>query len=160
MKKLLILMAFVAITISGFSQGPWRGFLRPVTHQQFVNRLNATCPLNTSVEPSSLWYFRPAIEISATQLTYDRTSKEWSSSSLTSAGLGLGYQHYIDNNGTPYNNYGFNLLMLLGAVPTETTSASVSFAGTVSAFRLINVGGGYNVTTKNPFILLAVTYNF
>jgi hypothetical protein len=50
--------------------------------------------------------------------------------------------------------------MLLGAVPTETTSASVSFAGTVSAFRLINVGGGYNVTTKNPFILLAVTYNF
>jgi hypothetical protein len=159
MKKLLILMAFVAITISGFSQSAWDGFLRPVTHQQFENRLAAN-PLKAVATGSSVWLFRPAIEISATQLVYDRTTKDWASSSFTSAGVGLGYQHYVDNNGTPYNNYGFNLLILFTAIPTETSPASVSFAGTFSALKFIDIGGGYNATTKNPFVLLGISYNF
>lgn len=159
MKKLLILMAFVAITISGFSQSAWDGFLRPVTYQQFKNHVTANS-LKQATAGSSVWLFRPAIEISATQLIYDRSTKDWTSSSFTSAGLGLGYQHYIDNNGTPYNNYGFNLLMLFTAIPTETSPASISFAGTFSALKFIDVGGGYNVTTKNPFVLLGITYNF
>ena len=160
MKKLLVLMAFVAISISTFSQGAWTGFFQPVGHQQFETRLKGIASLRGTAVTSSVWLFRPAIEISATQLVYDRTSKQWSSSSFTSAGLGLGYQHYVDNNGVPYNNYGFNLLLLVNAIPTETAPASVSAAGTVSALRFIDVGGGYNFGTKNPFVLLGITYNF
>ena len=151
MKKLLVLLAFIAITISGFSQSKWDGFFKPVTRQSFDYHLKGTMSMNPNV-----WLFRPAVSLAATMLTYDKTTKDWNATAFNSVGMGIGYQHYIDNNGTPYNNFGFNALVFVNATP----EATVSFAGTVSALKFIDVGGGYNLGTQSPFILLGVKYNF
>ena len=152
MKKLLLVLAFVALTISGFAQSPWDGFFKPVNSKQFNYHLKAaSLELNPNV-----WLFRPAVSIAATMLLYDKTIKDWTASSFTSVGMGIGYQHYIDNNGTPYNNFGFNALMFVNTVP----KATISLAGTVSAMKFIDVGGGYNFGTDSPFILLGIKYNF
>lgn len=151
MKKLLVVLAFVALTISGFAQSPWDGFFKPVTEQQFNYHLKGVSAVNPNV-----WLFRPAVSIAATILTYDKTVKDWTASAFSSVGMGIGYQHYIDNNGTPYNNFGFNALMFVNAEP----EATISLAGTVSALKFIDVGGGYNLGTKSPFILMGIKYNF
>jgi hypothetical protein len=151
MKKLLILLAFVAITISGFSQSKWDGFFKPVTPQQFQNYLKGVSAVNANV-----WLFRPAVSIAATMVTYDNTTKQWNATAFNSVGMGIGYQHYIDLNGIPYNNFGFNALVFVNATP----DASLSFAGTVSALKFIDVGAGINTGTRNFFALLGIRYNF
>lgn len=151
MKKLLVLLVFIAITISGFSQSKWDGFFKPVTPQQFQSYLKGVSAANANV-----WLFRPAVSIAATMVTYDRTTKEWNATAFNSIGMGIGYQHYIDLNGSPYNNFGFNALVFVNASP----DATLSFAGTVSALKFIDVGGGYNAGTKNPFVLFGIKYNF
>ena len=152
MKKLLVVLAFVALTISGFAQSPWDGFFKPVNTKQFEYHLKG---VSEGLNPN-VWLFRPAVSIAATMLTYDRTLKDWTSTAFTSVGMGIGYQHYIDNNGIPYNNFGFNALMFVNTVP----EATISLAGTVSALKFIDVGGGFNFGTKNPFVLLGIKYNF
>jgi len=94
------------------------------------------------------------------KLMYDKELKQVSSSSFTSLGLGLGYQHYINIDGVPYNNFGFNFLMLYTAIPTETTKSGISLAGTVSALKFIDLGVGYDFDVKQIFGLMGIKYNF
>jgi hypothetical protein len=155
MKKLLILLFLVILSIASYSQSKFEGFFKPVDSYQFQKHIKDSKEAATSV-----WLFRPAVSVSAMKLTYDKTTKVWSSASFTSAGLGVGYQHYIESSGEPYNNFGFNLLLLYTAVPTEQTTAGLSLAGTISALKFIDVGGGYDFDLKKVFGLLGIKYNF
>lgn len=151
----MIIILLLGTGLLANAQSPWSGFFRPVDKRTFATRL-----AETKAGASSVWLFRPAVEISAVQITYDKTDKQWKSNALSSAGMGIGYQHYIESNGVPYNNFGFNLLMLFNYVPTETSDAGVSVAGTVSALKFIDVGAGYNFQLKAPFILTGIKYSF
>ena len=91
---------------------------------------------------------------------YDTELKQVSSASFTSLGLGLGYQHYVNVDGLPYNNFGFNFLMLYTAIPTETTKSGISLAGTVSALKFIDIGVGFDFDVKQIFGLMGIKYNF
>lgn len=158
MKKLIILLAFITFAVTAASQSPWDGFFKPFGVQAFDKRV-AVKGLVKAVNPS-VWVFRPAVELSAMKLTYDKNSKLWSSASFTSVGLGVGYQHYITVDELPYNNFGFNLLMLYNAIPTETAEAGISIAGTVSALKFIDIGIGYDFQMKAGFGLMGIKYNF
>jgi hypothetical protein len=158
MKKVIILLAFIAFAATAASQSPWEGFFKPFGIQSFDKRV-AVKGLVKAVNPS-VWMFRPAVELSAMKLSYDKDTKQWNSSSFTSVGMGIGYQHYITVDEVPYNNFGFNLLMLYNAVPTETAEAGISLAGTVSALKFIDVGVGYDFQMKVVFGLMGIKYNF
>ena len=80
--------------------------------------------------------------------------------SFNSMGTGISYNHYIDRDGLPYSNYGFNLLMLFSYDPGAEAAANLQIAGTVTAFQLVNVGVGYSPQLKKPFILTGVTFTF
>lgn len=140
------------VTAIGFSQDHWKGFFKPVDKNLITLKTKEVTP--------SVWLFRPAVEISALQLTYNKTTKGFDASSLKQAGAGIGYQHFVESNGLPYNNFGFNALLLFDLIPTETTNAGVSGALTVSALQFLNVGAGYNITAKKFFILTGITFNF
>lgn len=157
MKKLIILLAFIAFAATAIAQNPFDGFFRPMSNQHF-DKMVAQKGLKADV--SKLWAFRPALEISAMKLSYDKDSKQWSSASFTSVGMGIGYQHYIYVDQIPYNNFGFNLLMLYNAVPTETAEAGISLAGTVSALKFLDVGIGFDFQMKVGFGLMGIKYNF
>ena len=155
MRKLIVLLFFVGLTLTGYSQSKFDGFFQPVTKGKFVVKTKAMTPGS-----ENLWLFRPAVSVSAIKLTHDKDTKQWTSSSFTSAGFGLGFQHYIDNGETIYNNFGFNLLMLYTAVPTETTETGISLAGTISALKFLDFGVGYDFDLKQVFGLMGIKYNF
>ena len=148
MRKLFVLI-LLGISLAGYSQS----FLKPVDNTVFAKKLSTA-----GVTTSGVWVFRPAVEVSAIKISYD--NKQFISSSFTSAGVGVGYQHYIQVDGSPYNNYGVNLLMLYTAIPTESALTGMSFAVTFSALKFIDIGGGYDLQLKQPFGLLGAKYNF
>jgi hypothetical protein len=168
-KIIFLAILFSGIELSGSAQhptprqqvpdkvknDPWSGFFAPVDKNLFAVR-----SLRESPSPS-VWLFRPTVGISAMQLTPSSVEgKVFDVSSFQSVGAGMSYQHFVDYNGNPYNNYGFNFLFLFDAIPRETTTLNVSVAGTMSALEFINFGVGYNLGLKKPFILTGLIYNF
>lgn len=136
-------------------QSPWQGFFQPLDKSLFTIRSIR------GIEPSSVWLFRPAVEISALQLIPSKeTGKVFDVSSFQSVGAGIGYQHFTTLNDLPYSDYGFNALILFDAIPRETTALNISTAVTVSVLQFLNLGGGYNFGMKKFFLLAGITYNF
>ena len=152
-KIILFALVLSGIGIAANAQS-WQGFFKPVSINPQAKAMSERAG------PTSVWLFRPTVEISAVQLVWNKTSKQFDATSLNSAGLGIGYQHFIDNEGVPYNNYGFNGLILFDIIPTETTSMSISGAVTVSVFQFVNAGVGFNFGLKTPFLLTGATVKF
>lgn len=157
MIRLVVFLVFITICAYVHSQEAWDGFFQPMSAQKF-DRMVASRG-DRSINPK-LWLFRPAVSISAMKLMYDKELKQVSSSSFTSLGIGAGYQHYINVDGLPYNNFGFNCLLLYSAIPTETTKSGISLAGTVSALKFIDLGIGFDFDVKQVFGLMGIKYNF
>ncbi len=106
-----------------------------------------------------LWRFQAAIV--ATELTYDKLSKQWQSSALDAVGPGVGYRYYTTNaDGTLINTFGFNFLLLLGTNMENISIASIKPALTVSAFDFLNVGVDYNIGNSKIGLLLGATVTF
>jgi hypothetical protein len=149
MMKRLIFILLLALPLTAFAQGPFSGFLKP--------KAGTIYQVKAEGDKSSEWFFRPSATITAVQFTYDKESKTFVSSTFSSAGMGLGYQHYVEHNGTLVNNYGFNGLLMFDASQGD---AGIALAGTVNALQFVNVGAGYNFSGKQFFILTGVVYNF
>jgi len=150
MKKLLIFV-FLMIGLSGMAQKPLKAFLSPVPNDLFKSALTIDRDI-TSDYKASVWMLRPYIGVTAIHWNWDKDSKQFNASAFNSFGLGAGWQHFIEVNGQPYNNYGANALLILG----EQVSAAVTF----SAFSLFNFGAVYNITLKQPGILTGVKIIF
>lgn len=150
MKKIILISVLFLATIVAMGQNHFRGFFKPVSYDTPAVKARA---LGT---PVNVWLFRPAVSLSAVQFTWNKDLKQFNSEVFSSTGMGIGYQHYIEVNGEPYNNFGFNALVLLNGVDPST----VSLAGTVSAFKFVSVGGGYDLGRKTWFILSGVSYSF
>lgn len=145
-----LLLSGMGLTVG--AQGRWDGFLKPVSsNAQF---------LKGPGEKSYEFKFRPAAEMTAVQILYDKETKLWTSSTFHSAGLGLGLQHYVEGTEGPVNNYGFNALLMLDATPTEDKGAGFGVAATMNIPHFVTFGGGYNFTFKKPYVLLGAVYNF
>lgn len=158
MKKLIVVFTLALFSLTLFSQSKWDGFFKPVGQEMFFSKVKGTA--GEALGTPNVWLFRPAVELSAIQLNWNKDLKGFDASAFTSAGLGVGYQHYIEVDGSPYNNYGFNALVLLDMVPTETSATGISGVLAVNALKVVSMGPGYNFTTKTFFILTGITYNF
>lgn len=163
MKKVVIISMLFLMTIVTMGQSKWSGFFKPVTT---ANNITFRTAMRNRVEEgfeaegkASVWLFRPVVTLSAVQFTWDVTSKQFNSSAFSSTGMGISYAHYIDVNNAPYNNFGFNLLVLMNTSDTENP-ASVSLAGTVSALKFVSLGAGYDLGRKVFFMLTGVSYSF
>lgn len=153
MKKLITLLFFVVLTITGFSQS----FFRPVNQEMF-KKADGTKVLTVTQK----WELRPAIAISAVQLNWNKLTKQFDASAFNSAGLGIGYQHFVElASGEPFNNFGFNGILLIGADNiTYSATPTISFAVTGSFLQYVNLGALYNFTNKAFGILTGVNLKF
>jgi hypothetical protein len=148
MKKLFLLL-LVLLPLSLVAQSRFDGF--------FDKKSGSSYQLKADGDKSFEWFFRPAATLTAVQFTYNKETKTFNSSTFSSAGVGLGYQHYVENNGVLVNNYGFNALVMLDASQID---AGIAVAGTINALQFVNIGAGYNFTGKQFFILTGAVYNF
>ena len=112
-----------------------------------------------SLENASVWMLRPSIQVTAVQLVWNKETKSFDSSPLSSIGAGVSYQHYIEANGQPFNNFGLNAFLLLGTDISQVSPASLGIATTVN-YSIVNAGIGYNFANKAPFILTGVTLKY
>jgi len=151
-KTLLIIVLISGLSLSVSAQNRWSGFFEPAS--------NSISFLKGVDEKAYEFKFRPAAEMTAVQMMYDKETKSWQSSTFHSAGIGLGLQHYVQGQNGPVNNYGFNALLMLDATPTEDKGAGFGLAATMNIPNFVNFGGGYNFTFKKPYILLGAVYNF
>jgi hypothetical protein len=159
MRKALILL-FLVISIAGNSQA-FKGFFKPVPSNLLVGsdlmRYKAD-GLNVTV---SKWVMRPAVTLSALQISKSTTpGKQVDVSSLTKAGMGLSYSHFVQQNGTPYNDFSVNAIFLFDVVPAGTTSINLSPVLTLSALQFVSVGVGYDIGANKAFGLIGINYNF
>jgi hypothetical protein len=152
MKKVILLLLLLGIFAVGQSQNRSKGFFKPVPNDLLTKGDRA---LNQSV-----WLFRPAVTLTAIQLNWNKESKGFDASALSSAGMGVSYAHFIEANGLPYNNFSVNAVMLLGADIQNPSPATISFALTGTLFEYLNLGGLYNFSTKSFGILTGVQIKF
>jgi hypothetical protein len=151
LKTILLIFMLSCFGIAANAQG----FFKPVTPAIFKSTEKSLF----ASENQSAWLLRPSVQITAVQLTWNKETKSFDSSPLSSAGAGVSYQHYINVNGNPFNNWGVNLLALLGTDLSKITPASLGFAATVNV-SIVNAGIGYNLGNKLPFILTGVVLKF
>ena len=151
MKKLIVSLVFLVITLTAFSQeSKFKGFFSPVDKDMFLVKPGQRAPLYVVK-------VRPVVSITAMSFSLKKPSTV---SSLNSLGTGISISHFVEANGEPYMNYAFNFLALFGTEIADVSPLEISLATTVSAFQYINVGIGYNFVEKYPFILTGVQFNF
>ena len=150
MKK-LILLFLLMLPLTGIAQSNLRAFWRPVRHDLFPVEVTTDRDI-TADQRASLWLPRPAFTITAIKWYYNKELGKFESSNFNSVGVGFGYQHFVATGDGPYNNYGANLLLMLG----ENICAGL----TISGFEILNIGVDYNFTLKRVEYLTGVTLKF
>lgn len=154
MKKVLLIIAVLCVTLISVDAQKWDGFFKPVT----VDRITAVDKAGVGT-----WFFRPTASIAATVFSLgfkeDGTFDGINASFLAKSGVGISYAHFVEADGEAVNNYSLNGMLLL---PTDGAT-NAAFAVSVSAFR-INAGVGYNATKgafkSNIFFLTGVNFVF
>jgi hypothetical protein len=143
MKKLIILLFLLSLPLIMSAQG----FFKPVPKNLFSEPT-----ADRTIKGTSVWLPRPAINLTAVQWNYDKVTKSFNATAFTSIGLGVGYQHFIDTPNGPFNNFGFNCMMLLG----ENISGAITFSG----LGILNFGVTYNLSVKQFGLLTGVQLKF
>ena len=157
MKKLAVLMIVLSFSVMTFGQSKWNGFFKPVTYD--TPRFREMREYSRGEFDMSIWLFRPTVSLTALQFTWDKEAKAFQSTPFSSVGMGIGYQHYIDVDNEPYNNFGLNALVLMNQSTTDDP-VTASLVVTVTALRFISVGTGYDLGRKVVFLLTGVSYSF
>ena len=151
---LVFALMLSGITLTSFAQSPNRIFAPVENDLLFKMKANGT-----AVSANHVWLPRVAAGLTAAQMYYNKETKEWNTKSLNALAFGMGYQHFIQANDKPFNDFGFNLLLLIDILPTENTQTAFSTAATVSTLEYLNFGAGYNFTLKSPFLLTTITFD-
>ena len=155
MKKVIILSFLLLLALSASSQNAFKYFFKPVP-KAFAEAKDTRQATGTSV-----WFFRPAVTVTALRFTYvNEPANPFEVSNFSNMGAGLSYQHFIDNQGTPYNNFGFSVLALFNNYPLGSGTATMSMAGTVNLLQYWNLGAGWDFSQKKFFFLTGITYSF
>lgn len=154
MKRLIVLIALIAFfAVSGASQS----LFKPVPKDLLAKEVNGVKTLTNA----SAWLWRFSAAVTATELTWDKSSKKFVSAPLSSVGPAIGYRHYVEANGVPYNDFGVNAALLLGTDINNVELASMKLAILLNAFQFVNVGACYTFNNTNHFgILLGASVNF
>lgn len=151
LKKFAIIGLLVTMSAGLSAQKVFDGFWKPKAGTEVTSQFKA------EGDQSYSWFVRPAATLTAVQFTYDKDLKTFKSSVFSSAGIGLGLQHYVEKNGVLVNNYGVNALLILDASEAQ---GGYAVAGTVNALQFVNVGAGYNFTGKQFFLLTGAVWTF
>jgi hypothetical protein len=149
LKTIVIIIGLSFFSLAASAQGSWDGFFKPKSGTPYT--------LKADGDKSVQWFFRPAANMTALQFTYNKDLETFEASTFSSAGIGLGYQHYVEHNGIIINNFGLNLLLVLDA---SQGSAGTGAAFTVNALQFVNIGLGYSISNKTLFIPIGAVWNF
>ena len=142
MKKALLIIAVLCVTLVSVDAQKWDGFFKPVT----VDRITT----DGAKEGVGTWFFRPTASIAATVFTLgyneDGTFDGINASFISKTGVGISYAHFVEADGEAVNNYSIN-----GVIMTPTDgNANLTLGITVSAYNF-SIGPAYDFVKGKPF---------
>jgi hypothetical protein len=154
MKKIILLLFFVTFAVITNAQT----IFHPVPSDIFKTHSGTF----QTVQNPSAWLWRMSAIVTATELTYEKATKQFISAPLSSVGPAIGYKHfYALPDGTPATDWGVSGALLLGMDINHIDPASMKAAILLNAFQFINVGGVYTFNNANHFgILIGASINF
>jgi hypothetical protein len=151
MKKLLMLLSLILITGAIYAQS----IFKPVPSDLFPRNRSIVA---TTDQSSSKWLLRAQVAITAININL----KTFETSSFSSIGPGIGWQHYVPGETEPFNDYGFSALFLIGQEQPEleNVKAAFSIAIVANALGWINLGPIYDTRSGQFGILTGVSLKF
>jgi hypothetical protein len=160
MKRLIIIVLILVVTLPISAQSRWKGFWKPVTtHELWVDDI--TTDGTIKADRGSLWLYRPIIQVSALSFMPTGDERIFEVGAMNSAGAGISYSNFVEIDGLPYNRFAVNGLILSGYDLKEVSPMQVSLAITATLLEKLSFGGGWNFARGKPFILtgVAITFN-
>ena len=153
MKRLILIIVFLVITLTGFSQSIWSGFFKPVRKDLFGNKY----ALTTNNLKTGSWLMRPYVHINCVSITLD---KERTVGSMDKTGIGISYSNFQNDNGDVINLWSINAMILFNISPTNQIPLDITPAVGISALKIISAGIGYDTGVHRMLLLLGISYNF
>ena len=146
MKKLVLILIFTVFVISAGAQG----LFKPVPKNLFTGDR----ALN-----SSTWLMRLNAGVVGTSYAKNKETGNVEVIPLNALGFGISYLHYKDVEGSPFNDFGFNALLLQN---TQTPGMGVGVYGTYNTgpIGLLNVGGHYDLNSKRFMVDVGITFHY
>jgi len=150
---LIIGLIISGIGITTSAQGIWSQFGKK-TNGAEVNLMKSIAG-----EKELEWFIKPAAQLTALNLNYDKTTRMFTASPFSAAGIGAGVQHYVVQDGKRVNNFGVNALLMVNGAP-ENDKAGFGVAATINALGFVNIGGGRDFTNQKWLLLLGGSWSF
>lgn len=151
MKRIAVLLLFLAFTVASFGQ--FQGFFQPVKENPYFKGAK-----NTVDRASSLWLIRASGQVNALAFYYDKEAKQVKTIPFGKVGFGIGYVRYKDVDGVPETNLSINALVLTDIDQPDATK--ITLGATVKTFNLVEVGLAYDFGLKRPMLLTGLSYTF
>jgi hypothetical protein len=149
MKKLIIILFLASLTFAGYSQ---TGLFKPVPKNYFTSD-------KALGNPTSSWLPRLNVGLNAMSYGKNPETKLLEVTPLNAICFGIGYLHYKNVEGVPFNDFGFNLAYLQ---LIDKAGSGVGLYGTYNTGQigLLNLGGHYDFAVKQFFFDTGVSWHF
>lgn len=146
MRKLIVILIFAAFSVAGYSQG----LFKPVPKTYFATK---------ALGVNSSWIPRLNVGLNAVSYGKNPETKLLEVIPLNAICFGIGYLHYKQVEGVPFNDFGFNLAYLQ---LTDKVGSGVGLYGTYNTGQvgLLNLGGHYDFNVKQFFFDTGISFHF
>lgn len=141
MKKLVILLFLISISLTGISQG----LFRPVSLFPTKTENDHRVSLGDNAITQK-WEWRFDASLSIVELNYNKATKQLASTAFSAVGPAIGYQHFVPTSATdptPFNNYGFSFAVMLGESIYTPDVARLKLALVANVLQYLKFGVTY-----------------
>ena len=163
MKKSIILLFLLAFTLAGYSQSLMKGFLIP-GYTPPVTALNKMININGNYllaegAAKGTFALRPTFGLKAVAFYYDQDLKQLSQTSFDEVGIGVRFQHFVQNGTELVGDWSINAIVFSN-FGEDGSKATFTPAITFNALKYVNAGIARDGQLKKVLFLTALTYNF
>ena len=153
MKKLITILIFASFALAASAQG----LFKPVSPSLFSQDKYVLKAESGATQ--SAWLLR--LQVGLEGVSY-QIKKNVTPIPLDAICYGVGYLHYKNAEGLPFNDFGFNLLLLQN---TQSQGMGLGVYGTYNTglannLGLLNLGFHYDFNLKGIFIDTGLTFHF
>jgi hypothetical protein len=154
MKKLILLFAMVAL----FATTNAQSILKPIPNDYFA-ALNKSNTLTIGVETTSFWAPRLNGGVQGVSYFKNKVTNKIDRIDLSALCFGIGFLHYKNADGVPFNDFGFNLLLLQNL---QKAGMGIGIYGTYNTgpIGLLNLGVHRDFEMKQFLIDTGLTFHF
>jgi hypothetical protein len=156
MKKLILIISFIAVAGILTAQS----ILRPVTKADFQVSNTTLKGLQVS-QINSLWTPRLNFGIEGSFTYYEPATKTLKTTALSAIGVGIGFQRFVLQNDLPFNDWGFNALLMTDTqIQDGAIKAGFKLGIFASYMNTFNLGPVYDITYKHFGLGTNITFKF